>query len=244
MNDEALANTILELTKTTEKATEYLLEMAQKAEQKIGFVENTARQISAQFALIEKDDVNHAVDDFLETFTGPIDGTIKEASAKLDAVSFDVDLPAEEIEDEIFSDITEHADAITGFVDEIVDVFDEKFDLVEGMVDTVVDQLVSTGQVYQESVSETLDDLKEAMGSGIPSLSQVVGNLFDSILSQKLDDMVEEINNVLDKLEAVVKTVVSKILGAIGSVMEVLQAVNEIVEPFEPAFDVIEEVLG
>lgn len=244
MNEETLTKTILKLTKTTESATEQLLDMVQKAEQKIAFVENTARRLTAQFALIETENVTRAVDDFLEAFTGPINATIAEASAKLDTASFVVDLPAEHIEDDVFSAINEHADAISGFVDDVVGDFNEKFDVVEDMVDTVVEQLVSTGQVYQDSVSETLDDLKEAMGSGIPSLSQVVGNLFDSILSQKLGNMVEEINNVLDKLEEVVKNVVGKILGKIGDVMDVLETVNEIVQPFEPAFDVFEEVLG
>lgn len=244
MNEDELVSALSTLTETTQGATKHLLDIAEKAEKKIALVEETSRELGAQLALVETGDAKEAINALLDTFTAPLNETLLKTNAKLDAVSFVVEVPSEDLQEGDVFEIKQHADAITQFVTDVLGDFDTKFEEAEDMIDSVVEQLVETGEGYQTSVSDTLGSLKETMGEGIPSLSQIIGDLFDSILSEKMNEMVTAITSILDKLEKVVHQVVGQILGSIGGVMDVLMQINEIIQPLDPAFDAMELALG
>ncbi|MEM9670602.1 MAG: hypothetical protein AAF950_16925 [Pseudomonadota bacterium] len=184
---------------------------------------------------------------------GVIEDHLRPAEAKLEAASTTIASLDFVVQSQGAAD-SESAgllnDLVSGaedYLDQIVTVFDP----VDTAFEVSVDDVQTKTSELRDLVTETIDDaitaadaLQNRLGQGIPEATAPVAQLIDSEFGAELQRMAEQADALIANVERLVSGASDALETGLGGVTDLLQEVNKLVQPLDPAFDAMEILRG
>lgn len=245
MDQQVLAQVHAALDASEDKLAqfEHILAEAQAMAEKVGQV---ALKLEKNAAMIANLDVSARADLYVEASLSDLMAKIDQVEDKLGPAAFTLDWNAASV------DAAEEgaASAAARVVNAAQQTIGQLTDLTEAATTQITDAMQDIATGFESLVDEATeasvrteqaqDKLLDLMETKIPDLGDLVNDLVGNAFSARLKEMTEDIDAVLDKVEKFVDSATSEVTGRLAGVSDLLQAVNDIVQPLEPAFDAFE----
>jgi hypothetical protein len=246
MNEDALTQAVAALADDLGKATQQMMSMAERIKPHVEAYEELARVIAAQAAAVPAEDIQLVADRLVAELSRPLALALADATEGFAAVSFDFSVAAQGDASEQggVGLVATSAMEVAGEIDAASQNAAAAFLEARTRIDDAVSSLVNQAKDYGQQARSAMDRYKDSLDRGIPDLATLVGDLLDDAVTSKLRALTEAIFAVLERLESMVEAVTGELTQALGGVSSILEEINAIVRPFEPAFDAFEATLG
>lgn len=172
----------------------------------------------------------------------PIDEKLKECLVFLGTTDLAIQSPDQRL--------AEVRTAITGLVDDTLELISQVPDVTDSVIAPIEkavsdatehkDKLTSTASDALGEAGDAVDRLVDSLGQQIPAVADPIAKLIDETFGEQLTEMAEDADAVLSAVESLVEKAGSTIETALGSITNILEQINKIVQPLDPAFDAFE----
>lgn len=181
----------------------------------------------------------------IDGYLAPIDERLEEARELLSALSFVIDPGALQLEvTEKISALVDSTGDLGQQVEEVIDDIGGAFIDTLNEVETKRDELVEQAKTSLEEAEEAATNLAERLSEAIPDVISPVAQLIDEDFGNRLQSMTDQADALLSSVEGLIENASGALESSLGGVMDLLEQINQIVQPLDPAFDAIEILNG
>jgi hypothetical protein len=216
------------------------------AEEIVEVVEGLGARLTRVAALISDTDPEERAETYVAASFAPLDVALTEVEEALPPAAFDIawdETAADEVEGAVGDALGEFTEAADSATETIATAATETTSQIVETLGTVHDRFSGVlAEATQASVSarEGHERLQELMSKQMPDLSGFVRELVGQVFAEKLRALAARINSVLTHIETLVDSAAAEIIDRLSAVADLLEEINNIVQPLEPAFDAFE----
>jgi len=242
-------NSLSELLESSSSSVENMAVKISHLEEKMLKIEKFSAELSglATASLSSggaSDNLDNQVEEWLANATLPIQTLIDNANTALDSMPFDPEI-YERAEsgikgayDQFITKVEESTAQVKAYGQEAV----SEVNVCISLGSTAINVVINEGSQANQQAIDSANNLIETLEESIPTVGDSVAILLEQHFAQEVEKQVRSVLDVLNQLEEIVSGVGERLIGQLGEVADVVEEINQIIEPLDPALKLFDDL--